>query len=159
MGGPNDSKTIRKRETLLKWLQTAEALWLRSNSEWNIFKFINFYELPAFSHWTIQSQKFRKKLITYINHFIQSLINYNFTIYKLNWSHQQFLQTNFLIGNNHLVFLYSNERSWYRQLQGYRLFLTQVDLCQFLWRRTDMALPNCLIRFILLIRMISAFFV
>ena len=32
---------------------------------------------------TIQSQNFRKKLITYINHFIESLINYNFTIYKL----------------------------------------------------------------------------
>ena len=63
--------------------------------------FINFHVLPAFPQWTIQSRKFRKKLITYINHFIQSLINYNFTIYKLNWSHQQFLQTNFLIGNNH----------------------------------------------------------
>ena len=32
---------------------------------------------------TIQSQNFHKKLITYINHFIESLINYNFTIYKL----------------------------------------------------------------------------
>ena len=54
-------------------------------SEWNVFKFINFHVLllPAFLQWTIQSQKFRKKLITYINHFIESLINYNFTIYKL----------------------------------------------------------------------------
>ena len=72
-------------------------------------KFINFYVLPAFPQWTIQSQKYRKKLITYINHFIESLINYNFTIYKLNWSHQQFLQTNFLMETT-TSWSYSNDK-------------------------------------------------